>query len=227
MKDYMRFAMLACVAAAGLVSVSGARAFNNVVMFSDDPSQGPHAGGGDIWGTGSVRDWGVQCNHCHINDKNQQGQITSQFTTNPPLSGGKYVPGTQYTVTVKLLGEHLGTSDPTNNRNGFVATFENMNGQPTGGLLGDMQTSCPATPTMPDALLPGGTFAYSYNNSGCVNVASLFKSPAPTQWTFKWTAPAAGTGTVIMYYGLVDGDASQSSYGDDVKMGKQMLPEGP
>jgi len=236
MRDYMRIAMLACVAAAGLASASGVRAYNNVVMFSDDPSQGIHAGGGDIWGTGSVRDFGITCAHCHINDKMQQGQITSQiqFQTNPPSTfNGKYTPGTQYTVTIKLLGEHLGTNDPVNHRNGFVATFEDVSGKPTAGLLGDMQTTCPGVPTMPDALLPGATFSYSVNNTGCVNVASLDKPPtgtppaAPTQWTFKWKAPAAGTGAVILYYGLVDGDASQTSYGDDVKVGKQMIAEGP
>src|SRR5262249_6815702 len=115
-----------------------------------------------------------------------------------------------------------------NNKNGMVATFEDINGNTKGSLLGDMQNSCPAgAPTLPDGALVGTTYTYG---APCRNIASLGKivnGVGLTSWSFKWTAPAAGAGTVYFYYGVVDGDASQTSLGDDVKMGKQQISEGP
>jgi hypothetical protein len=52
--------------------------------------------------------------------------------------------------------------------------------------------------------------------------------PNTTTWTYSWTAPAAGSGPLTVYYGVVDGDANgKSSLGDDVKMGTIKLVEGP
>src|SRR5262245_58553308 len=126
--DYKKIAMIAGLAVAGLATASGLKAFPNTDNWTDDPSQGLHCGGGDIWGNGSVKDWGITCTHCHINDKNQQGSITAQITFSPALSGGHYATNTDYTVTVKLVGEHLGIADPANNLNGFTARFEDVNG---------------------------------------------------------------------------------------------------
>lgn len=224
MKKQMRSLLIGGLVVAGLSVAGGLLAFNNVVMFAEDPSQGVHCGGGGIFGTGSTADWGITCAHCHINDKNQQGSITATFTYTPALSGGKYAPGTTYNVNVKMVGEHLGLSNMASNTNGFGAIYEDAAGKKAGTVLGDQQTSCPSmAPTVPDALLMGQTYAYG----DCHAVVSLGRNGAAPDWNFKWTAPAAGTGPVTLYYGVVDGDTDKRSLGDDVKIGKAQLPEGP
>lgn len=224
MKNQMRSLLIGGILVAGLAVAGGLKAFNNVGMFGDDPSQGAKCGGGGIFGTGSTTDWGITCAHCHINDVNQQGNITASISYAPALSGGKYVPGTQYTVTLKMIGEHLGLNNAASNTNGFVVTYEDAAGKKAGSLLGDMQTSCPsAVPTVPDALLMGQTYAFG----DCHAVASLARNNVTPTWSFKWTAPSAGTGPVTLFYGVVDGDSDKRSIGDDVKMGKAMLAEGP
>src|SRR4051794_17091016 len=100
MKRITHVAIIGALALAGLGSAAGLKAFPNMATFSEDPSTGAHPGGGHIWGTGAGKDWGITCAMCHINNGNQQGQITSQFVWNPALAGGKYVPGTAYTVTI-------------------------------------------------------------------------------------------------------------------------------
>lgn len=235
MRKIKHLAIIGGLALAGLGSAAGLKAFPNMATFSEDPSSGNHPGGGHIWGTGSGKDWGITCAMCHVNDATQQGGITSQFTWVPALSAGKYVPGTAYVVTIKLLGEHLGMAKPTSNVNGFAMTFENVNGAPMGTLRGENQTTCPAPPVPPiDGPLGNGglTWVYQdpYNANACRTVASLAhlsSSGVKTSWNFKWTAPPAGSGTVFAYYGIVDGNADLKSFGDDVKLGKIQMAEGP
>ncbi|MFT3772547.1 MAG: hypothetical protein QM820_44720 [Minicystis sp.] len=228
MRNFKHMVIIGGLALAGVATAGALRAFPNTLSWAEDPATGIHCGAGDIWATGGVKDWGITCAMCHVNDVNQQGQITAQLTWNPPLSGGKYAPGTDYTVTMKLLGEHLAVNNASNT-NGFTMTFEDVNGNPKGKLLGDMQTSCPSTPnTLPDGALQGTTFTYSVpaNGNQCRSIASLSRKNVST-WSFKWTSPAAGSGTVYAYYGLIDGNGDTKSFGDDVKMGKVQMPEGP
>jgi hypothetical protein len=222
MKNITRIAIIGGLALAGVATAGVLRAFPNTADWAADPGQTHNCGNGGIYATGSARDWGISCIHCHINDVNQQGMITANPTFVPALgAGNKYTPGTTYTVTVHMVGEHLGLADQANNRNGMTATFEDNNGAAVGAMAGDM-TACAAGPNaLPDGAIAGTTFVYG---AGCHYVASLGKQgPGLTQWSFKWTVPAAQTGNVTMFYGVVDGNNDKKSLGDDVKIGKFVL----
>jgi hypothetical protein len=182
-------------------------------------------GSGGIWATGARRDHGITCAHCHINDANQQGRVGLTPSFSPPLgAGGKYTPGTRYTVTMTMTGEWLGLSGCgayVTHTNGFGAAFELSTGASAGLLESDSGQS--AANCLQTSQSDGGTTLTYGRCTAVVSKAAL----ARTNWTFFWTAPAAGAGAVTLYWGVVDGNCDMMSMGDDVKTGKQTLPEGP
>jgi hypothetical protein len=193
-----------------------------------DPAQGVKAspydvspGGGGIIGTGGQTDYGITCASCHTSTGVQNpGTISVDFA---PAWNGQYVPGQTYAITATLKGEHLGVSGcdaNMDNRNQIAVTFEDDLGKVAGVLAGDYgsSASCPSTP--PPQGFTGSTILWKDCHA---IIANTLKNT--TSWTFKWTAPAQGAGTVTMYYGAVDGDCSMSSMGDDVKTGSVKLNE--
>lgn len=218
-----RLKILLGAAAVSLLSAGALHAFPNTIHWTADAS-GPLCGAGGIYATGASADWGVTCAHCHINDKGQQGKMAVSVTANPVMGGGKYVPGTVYTMTVQILNEALGLANAIDNKNGFVLTVEDAGGKKAGTLTADMTAGCPAAaPLIPDGAVPGTTYTYG----DCRAITSIGKNNVAPKWTFTWKAPAAGTGTVTMFYGVLDGDSSQTSLGDDLKLGTLRLNEGP
>jgi hypothetical protein len=192
-----------------------------------DPAEGAVAkpynvspGGGGIVGTGGQADHNITCASCHTSGAAKYGSIAVDFS---PSFNNQYVPGQTYTITATLQGEHLGLSgcDPNNdNRNEIAVTFEDDMGRVAGVLAGDYgsSASCPTTP--PPTGFTGSTFLWKDCRAV---IGNGIKNQ--TSWTFKWTAPAQGAGTVTMYYGAVDGDCSMSSLGDDVKAASVKLSE--
>jgi hypothetical protein len=193
-----------------------------------DPAQGAKAspydvspGGGGIIGTGGQTDYGITCASCHTSGAQNYGSISVDFT---PAFNGQYVPGQTYAITATLKGEHLGVTgcDPNmDNRNQIAVTFEDdATGKVAGVLAGDYgsSASCPTTP--PPQGFTGSTFVWKDCHAIIANTMNN-----KTSWTFKWTAPAQGSGGVTMYYGAVDGDCGMSSLGDDVKTGTMKLSE--
>lgn len=221
MTNKKRMAIIGGLTALGLATAGGVKAFQEAGHWHDDPSQGQHCGGGDIWYTGGVRDWNLACTHCHINDKNQQGNLTVQIQGFDP--GNKYTPNKTYSLTAVMISAaangELGTG-VANNKNGFTATIEDASGNTVGTFLGNNQSSCPPPPTLPDGAFPAPATTLAYGD--CHAIASLGHVNVST-WMFTWKAPANATGTLTFYYGAVDGNADQKSLGDDVKMGKIQL----
>lgn len=230
---------MACVALGVVASSSvsaGVYAFSTAVEWHE-PADGPTAAGGEILATGSNRDWGITCAHCHINDKQQQGKIDFTVTPSPAFvkknGVDSYVPGTTYQMTTALIGEHLGLDLPTKNVNGFTLTIEDQSGNTQGVFTSDespptSSANCVAIPTnLPDPALKGSTSI----RGDCHAITSLAKFNL-TSWTFTWKAPAAGAGPLTIFYGAVDADyttagSTRSSLGDDVKVGTKKLVEGP
>ena len=134
--------------------------------------------------------------------------------------------------------EQKGTATPTQNLNGFALTIENQNGKGVGTFANDAAAPITST-TCTNARILGAaeanlatanvtTYLISPNTAGggCYTVVFVPKQGA-TSWTFKWTAPAKGTGPVTIFYGVVDGDkGGTDSKGDDVKQGTIKLIEG-
>lgn len=194
------------------------------------PADGRVPGGGGVVGTGSKTDFRIECLHCHIEPKQNIGLTFAPFDTAGDIV--YYEPGAQYEIQVNLVGESLGKPEsecPPNgvNVNLFAATFENTQGQSVGILESDtgqrQGTNCPANAPEKGSITTGSTLLY--RDCRTIFVRDLMPE-GTTQWQFRWTAPAAGTGDVILYAGGVDGNCDMMSMGDDVKMVKLTLTEG-
>jgi hypothetical protein len=139
-----------------------------------------------------------------------------------------YKPGQKYSITVTMTGEHKGLNQMMNNLNGMAITIEDASGKPKGIFESDTSPvvksdACPAA--YPAA--PGPATGTTYLYGDCHGVIFIPRTNTTT-WTYSWTAPAAGTGPLTVFYGVVDGDANgKSSLDDDVKMGTVKLVEGP
>ncbi len=202
-----------------------------------DAPESMNPGSGGIFGTGGAHDHGITCAHCHVDNDPQQSRIDLTFTFTPPLgsAGGKvtYAPGQRYQVDVALTGEYLGISGCAqyqSHTNNFAATFETDAGQQTVGILETdgtprlISTSCPTDyPSPPPPATTG-----IYRDCAVVFGAGPQGETIPglTAWRFFWTAPAAGTGGVTMYWGGVDGNCDMMSMKDAVKTGKLALADG-
>lgn len=198
-----------------------ANAFNDLHQFHGDAA-GLEAGASQIWGTGSAADWGITCAHCHID---APGMIDLDITASPSLAAGSYTPGQIYDVSVSLVGDSLGGAQGLNT---FALAIMDEGGQRAGDTLGTAAGSygsanCKADP-------PGGapgTVPATVVFGNCNAVVSTPVKGA-TSWSFQWTAPQAGTGTVTFHYGAVDGNGTTniSSLDDDVVVGTLALDEG-
>jgi hypothetical protein len=139
-----------------------------------------------------------------------------------------YKAGQLYAITVKLVGETLGKTGcdqyVTGNINNFAASIENAAGKSVGVLSSDSGQSSASCPPANPKPTTGSTILYG----DCHAIASMGSDKRManvTQWTFQWQAPAAGTGNVTVYWGIVDGDCMMDSLGDDVKTGSIKLVE--
>jgi hypothetical protein len=215
---------LAIVAACTLLPAAAAFAFPFGKSWHE-PAHVGRAGAGGIYGMGGASDWGVTCAHCHIEGKGVIGATIAPTGGWPQVNGQDgYVPGTAYDITVTMTGEHRGLNQGTNNLNGFALTFEDAAGKVRGILGTDSGVSSASCPAQYPQTAPTGT-TYVYGD--CHGVFFVPK-PNAVSWKLKWTAPAKGSGTINLFYGVVDGDANgKSSRDDDVKMGTIKLLEGP
>lgn len=188
------------------------------------------AGAGGIYGTGSSKDYGIKCSHCHVQEGNPNaGMVDATITPNPAwqdVNGEPaYEPGMQYTITVQLTGEHLGNSTGApGNTNGFALAVEDANGDVAGVYITDSgERSDQCAPAYPD---PDPATFTTVVWGDCHGVVFTGGQNRDT-WTFDWVAPAAGAGDVTIFYSVVDGNtAGDSSLDDDVKEGTIPLQEG-
>ncbi len=124
-----------------------------------------------------------------------------------------------------MTGEHLGLSGcmgspPAANNNNFAFAAEDASGNVAGSFTADYgdSTSCPSS--YPPSSFGGGSLVYGDCH------AVLTSGADRTTWSFTWTAPAAGTGSVTLYYAAVDGDCMMNSLNDDVKVSTWPMGEG-
>jgi hypothetical protein len=110
------------------------------------------------------------------------------ITTDIPASG--YVPGTDYTITAQV-------SEAGIQRFGFQVSPQVQNGN-TGGAL---------------AAIDGNTQVLA--NRYITHTFTGTSGSSTKSWTFKWTAPAAGTGPVTFYGAFVAANNNGQSDADD------------
>src|SRR5207302_55147 len=163
-------------------------------------------GGNRMYFDGSPRQKSYDCTACH-NDAPHA--ITAKIELSPAAAA--YMPGAVYTITLSLIGEHVGMAT-ADNQNGFLAEI------------------------VDDKLAPAGTLA-----TPNVDVVKMIDDGAvaagegknATSWKMMWTAPAAGAGAVTLHVGMVDGNGAASASvpqndpgGDDVAVTSVRLCEG-
>lgn len=125
-----------------------------------------------------------------------------------------YTPGATYSITVRIEEERLGLGASRSNFNAMALTVLDAEGVPSGTL--------------------GGYDAARFYSRGSAILASSSTVVGEMEWSFTWTAPEAGSGEVVFYLGVVDGDGAGSGpsetltdpFGDDAAMGRIVLREG-
>ncbi len=201
----MRPATLAMVCAI-VAAPAPAAAFHPVLSFEKTANEG---GGAGLYFTGSPRHKGYDCAICHADPA---GRITAEVTSVPAdLVAGSYAPGATYDLVVRLTGEHRGFGTRSN-QNSFLVEV----GDDRDLAAGDFVALDPDEMTLvDDGRVLGG------------------RAGPDTAWRFGWRAPAAGSGAVTMYLGVVDGDGAGNAVdaqtdpnGDDVAMIRLRACEG-
>ncbi len=230
----MRRVILAVLVAVVGLAAQSAHAFPVGTQFDIDPVEGDGAGG--VAFTGAPRWAGHTCDVCHTDPPHRIG--ASLLADPVDLFASGYVPASIYKLRVTLNGEWAGLLwasagdncgpetipyEPCDD-NGFAIELDDASGTPTGTLapVADDGTCDGSTASEPDVyVLDDGTAAM---HSGFHH--------AVTEWNLCWTAPAQGTGPVIAFVTVVDGNGGDDTvdnpndfYGDDVFAGAVPLAE--
>ena len=130
----------------------------------------------------------ANCTNCHSGTATIPATSVANITTNIPSAG--YTPGTTYTVTATV--NYAGRT-----RFGFEVSPQNASGTKLGTLIN----------TGNQTKLVGSGKYVTQTQAG--NSGTGTKS-----WTFNWTAPAAGTGTVTFYGALMAANNNGGTSGD-------------
>lgn len=190
------------------LGVATARAWHSGPTYGAPAGAG---GGGGLFYTGSPRDRGWTCATCHV-DAPRELRV-SISSPEGLFETRRYTPGATYAVTIRIENERLGLGATRSNFNSMVVTV--MDG--AGNLAGTI----------------GGFDAARFVTRGNAILASSSTVVGETEWTFTWTAPAAGTGRTAFYVAVVDGDGAGSGgaetltdpFGDDLALGRLELDE--
>jgi hypothetical protein len=202
-----------------------ARAFHHHQQYQS-PADGRSTvpGSGGLYYTGSRRDLGLRCSHCHVE---AEGRIRANVTFSPSVATG-WTPGETYRVSVTMTGESKGLSGCAPmlpNRNGIAAMVVGRSGFPAGQVSPDRDTrrcgsSSPPVATDQTTVVFGDCDA-AVGAQGNVGTAGSLDT-----WRFDWRAPSAGAGDVSLWLGVVDGDCGFDSYNDDVYETRVAVAEG-
>jgi hypothetical protein len=203
--DARRLLLVLSLLCLALLLPARAEAFFTRGFFERSAALG---GAGSLFYTGSVRERGWDCSACHVDAPRK---LRVGFTVQPSdfVASRSYVPDTEYTIEVALLNEALGLGTQFNS-NGFLAEFSQ--GRLPMGRLAESSTT---------ELLDNGRIVSSLNVT-----RDLYS------WSFRWTAPAPGSGPVVINLGAVDGNGAgeaslsfQDYQNDDIYVAELELTE--
>ena len=140
--------------------------------------------------TGCASDYsGRTCDNCHSDYS--VASVNGWITSTVPAAG--YTPGATYTITATATGA------------GFpVYGFEVAPLGAAGALVG--------TP-----LITNTTDTKLVSSKYVTHTSASISGSGSRSWSFNWTAPAAGTGSVTFYGGFLLGDGDGGEGGDYVK----------
>ncbi len=140
------------------------------------------------------------CTSCHDGTVNS-GSASAAITSSPSLSGG-YTPGSDHTISVTISN----SSSPNDKLFGVDAVALLSSGA-NGGTV----TITNTTLTKIKTHTVGSNTRTHVVHTGSGNVG-----PNTQTFSFKWTAPAAGKGTVTIYASLLAADGDGGTTGDQV-----------
>lgn len=228
-----------------LLAASPATAFVDPASFFDDAAF-PHAATvgaatEGIYFTGAPRFSSLTCRACHVE---APGTVRLRIgASDPTIFDTGYVPGQTYTLQVELLDEGAGLdfTGPTCtepggpsatgtyrqcNNNAFALEIDHGQKPLTTGFcqVPPVAGKCPAPDPSHDETLiaPGGDAVFANRPHDATTPRVVTRNGA-RQWSFSWTAPTAGTGSLTLYVAAVDGNGGegtvavdQDPIGDDV-----------
>lgn len=164
-----------------------------------------NAGGAPVSGgkgfTGATFD-GRTCNTSGCHAGGIVGAETASITSNVPTAG--YTPGSTYTIT--------GTLNTTSVKGGFQMTCLNSTGTLMGTLIATNTT---------ETLLVGSSKYITHKAAGNV-ITGGTKS-----WSFDWTAPAAGSGSVTFNGAFNSTNSNGNTSGDVIVTASLAIAEDP
>jgi len=157
-----------------------------MIFTTGIPQANSYSGGPPAGKTGSPAD-GATCAGCHSG-------ATVPFTAGlitSTIPGTGYVPGATYTITGTIIR-------PGHTKFGFEISPQNS----VGTMLGSIAITSAQTQIV-------GTKYITHTSSGTSGTGSK-------SWSFNWTAPAAGTGTVTFYGAFNVTNSSGTTSGDSI-----------
>ncbi len=149
--------------------------------------------------TGSPGDGGATCTECHTGTAQQ---ASNWITSDIPVSG--YVPGQTYTITASAT--HAGAG-----KFGFEVTAE------------DLANTKKGTFVITDA---AQTRQANANSSVTHTLTGTTPSGDSKSWSFNWTAPASGTGSVKFYGAFNAANGDNTNGGDQIYLSSLSVNEG-
>jgi hypothetical protein len=147
--------------------------------------------------TGSPGD-GATCNACH---SGTPALVPGLITSDVPASG--YIPGQTYTITATV-------SEAGRVKYGFEISPQDL----VGSLMGTLSVTDP-TKTQ----LVGSNKYITHKTAGTSFPGGI------ASWSFSWTAPAAGSGEVVLYGAFNASNNSGSTSGDIIRLSTLTLQE--
>jgi len=157
--------------------------------------------------TGSPFDsGGIACNASGCHTSFPLGSRPGWITSNIPGTG--YVAGQTYTITATAI------SSASCIRFGFEISAQTASGTTAG-------TAIITNATTTKFALTTSTRWVTHTLTG----SSASSTPGTKTWSYNWTAPASGTGTVTFYGAFNRANNSNSVIGDSIFLSQLVVPE--
>jgi hypothetical protein len=149
------------------------------------------------------------CTACHSGTVNS-GTATCAITSEPSLANG-YTPGAVYTISCTISN----SPSPNNKRFGVDAEVLLASGANAGTI---------APTNMSMMKMKTNKVGANTRNNVC-HTGSMNTGPNTQTFSFKWTAPASGTGTATVYAALMGANNDGGTDGDKVYTTSLVIPE--
>jgi hypothetical protein len=160
---------------------------------------------------GSPFEGSITCNVSGCHTGFPLGSRPGWITSNIPGNG--YVPGQTYTITA------MAVSSASCIRFGFEISPQTSSGANAGTMI---ITNATLT-HFASAAAPNNMRWITHTLSG----SSAASTPGTKTWSFDWTAPVSGTGTVTFYGAFNRANNSNSTFGDSIFTSQLVVPESP